>query len=105
MAARTWVGHRGVTRACRRPPSRAGPEQHHPALDVGGEVLLDRPIDVGRRGRGGRGRAREGVEIAHLGLALAGELGLPLHRVGQVAGHQRDDQEQDEIEHSLGRAA
>ena len=63
-----------------------------------GEMLLDRAIDLGRRRRR-RQAARERVKVAHLVLVLAGELGLPLHGIGEMAGHQRDDHEQNEIEH------
>jgi hypothetical protein len=89
MAARTCSG----TAALRG----ARPEQHHLALGLGGEVVLDRPVDLGRGGRGGQS-PRKGVEIGHLLFALAGELGLPLHRIRHVARHQRDDQEQSQIE-------
>ena len=51
------------------------------------------------RGRRRREPAREGIEIAHLVLVLAGELGLPLHGIGEMAGDQRNDHEQNEIEH------
>ena len=75
----------------------AGSEQQDPALDQRGEVLLDRAIDVGGRRRR-RQLARERIEIAHLVLALPGELGLLLHRIGQMARHQCDDHEQREID-------
>ena len=72
------------------------------ALHKLGEVLLDRKVDVGGRGHR-REPAREGVEVAHLVFPFARELGLPLHRIGEMARHQRDHHEQHEIE-DLGRA-
>ncbi len=94
MTAARALRHLRLDRAL---PSAAGAEQHHLALDQVGEMLLDREIDVGGRRRRGQ-PAREGIEIAHLLFALAGELGLLLHRVGEVAGHHGDHHEQHQIE-------
>ena len=89
-------GHRGVIRLGVAAVA-FGSEQHHLALHETGEMLLDPAVDV-CRGRRCRQPAREGVKIAHLVLVLAGELGLPLHRIGEMAGDQRNDHEQNEID-------
>ena len=88
LRERRWLG------LCRLPAP--GPEQYHLALHQMRKVLLDGAIDVGRGGCH-RQSAGEGVEVAHLLLAFAGELGLLLHGVREMAGHDRDHHEQGEV--------
>src|SRR6476661_4248959 len=73
------------------------PEQHHLALDQAREMLLDREIDVGGRRRRCQA-AREGIEITHVLFAFAGNLGMLLHGVCEVARHHGNDHEQQQIE-------
>ena len=79
--------------------ARAG-EQHDLALHDGGEMVLDRGVNVGHV-EGHRQPAREGVEIAHVDLALARHLQLPFEPGGELADHDRDEDEQDEIDDLL----
>ena len=90
----------GTATPARRPLpvrlARAG-KQHDLALHDGGEVVLDRGMDVGDV-ESHRQPAREGIEIAHVDLALARQLQLPLQPGGELAHHHRDEDEQHEIE-------
>ena len=72
-------------------------EQHHLALDQAREMLLDREIDVGGRRRRCQA-AREGIEITHVLFAFAGNLGMLLHGICEVARHHGNDHEQQQIE-------
>lgn len=60
-------------------------------------MIFDGCIDVGCR-EGARETARECVEVAHFGLALPRDLELLLQLRGQMAGHDRHEQEQREID-------
>ena len=92
------LGHRdaGAPSAAGGGLARAG-EQHDLALHDCGEMILDRGMDVAHV-EGDRQAAREGVEIAHVDLALARQFQLPLQAGGELAHHHRDEDEQEEVE-------
>ena len=79
--------------------ARAG-EQDDFALHDGGEVVLDRGMNVGHVERH-RQPAREGVEVAQVDLALARHLQLAFEPGGELADHHRDEDEQDQIDDFL----
>ena len=91
-------GHRdaGVPSAAGGSLARAG-EQHDLALHDGGEMIFDRGVDVAHV-EGHRQPAREGIEIAHVDLALARQLQLPLEAGCELAHHHGDENEQNEVE-------
>ena len=79
--------------------ARAG-EQHDIALHDGGEMVFDRGMDVANVERH-RQPARESIEIAHVDLALARQFQLPLQPSGELAHHDGDEDEQEQIDDLL----
>lgn len=65
-----------------------------------GKVILDRGMDIGT-GEGGGQPAREGVEIAHLDLALARQFELPLQPGGELADQDRGEDVEREVDDLL----
>jgi hypothetical protein len=89
----------GVPSAAVRRFTRAR-EEHDLALHDGGEVVLDRGVNVGHVERH-RQPAREGVEVAQVDLALPRHLQFALEARGELAHHHRDEDEQHEIDDFL----
>ena len=80
--------------------ARPGFEQNRAMADDRGQVLADGDVDVACR-MGGSEPARERVKVLHLGFTAARQIGL-LPEIGrQMTGHDRDEDEERELDQML----
>jgi hypothetical protein len=77
-----------------------GGEQDDFALHDAGKVILDRRMNIGHVERH-RQPARKGVKVAQVDFAVARHFQLPLEPVGELAHHDGDKDEQDEVDDFL----
>ena len=89
------LGHRAAAAAV----ANAG-KKHDLALHHRSQMVLDRGMDIADV-EGHRQPAREGIEIAHVDLALPRQFGLPFEAGGKMAREHCDEGEKSEIDDLL----